>query len=409
MQIYLKYLIPIFFGLPIAIFSVGELEIPLSDIALAIGFIYLVLGYKKKISVLYLFLFLIAIISVMLTQLAEPVEYSLRPYLSVVFFLKPILGYFAGAGIVKRRIDVDRVMFAIGSAMLVSIMLIFLDVLINFSGYPRADSSLNGSILGLPQYATYGVNSAACFYFLSFVMIIHLLNNRLASRVIKISCVFGVVAAIYLILGSLSREVILTLLLFVVISIISRKNVINYFIALCVVGAGIFFFYYFIGSIIDSPLLEAKIAQISAGISMNDLNYISSGRIELYEVALTQLSNNPLFGNGFHGYALYANSVGFEGDLDGLSAHNQYLTALWKGGAFFFLLYFYLIFLLLKRSSLFKRNRSSDNILKLFYICVLVVAANLWDVLIIANFGGVFFFLLGVLASKVRFSGVSHA
>jgi O-antigen ligase len=159
----------------------------------------------------------------------------------------------------------------------------------------------------------------------------------------------------------------------------------------------------------ESPFLDAKLRQVVEGFTQGDVNHIASGRFELYEVALNQFQRNPLFGNGFQGYALYPDLISFDIEPIGLSPHNQYLTTLWKGGIFFFLAYYAYLIFLLKESKVFSQERRSEKLLSAFYICTFVVIANVWDVLMVANFGAVFFFLLGILEERNKIERGAYA
>ena len=392
----LRVLFPLFLSIPIVIFGLDEFEVPLSDIVLLFGMLFLLRSLASKAALYFYLLFLLALLSVVVQMIfGAPVE--VKPFLSVLFFLKPLLAYFAALWVVKGPADGETVFRITGLSMITSIILIFLDVVINYSGVPRADSYINGSILGLTQYATYGVNTAACFYFVIFTLSVYTFCNPVNAQFLRLYGVIGAVCSGYLIIGSLSREVILALLLFVFLIVFEkqRKNrwLIFFGIVFVVVVCGLFL----LEDIVNSPFLEAKVLQLVDGYHSGDFNSISSGRLELYWVALLQVLQGPFFGNGFHGYLLYPEIISFDLEPEGLSPHNQYLTTFWKGGLIFFIAYFSYLYMLIRDSRILAEPVGGGYVLRAFYISTFILLANLWDVLMVANFGAMFFFLIGVV------------
>jgi len=405
----LRTVLPLCLSLPIAIFAIGDVEIPLSDVVLVFGLVFFLLNSNTKAARYLYVVFILALLSVVIKQISEDVSMGLKPYFSVIFFLKPLLGYFAARGIIKNLADSNAVLRVMSFWMAVSLLLIFLDVIINYSGVPRADSVMNGSILGLPQYASYGVNSAACFYFVMFVVVLYSCAINLEKRLLNVFKMTALVAGTYLILGSLSREVILAFLLFAGLFFVSQRGHVKYlFVFVSIISATVAF-YFLPDDLFNSSFLDAKIRQVVDGFSSGDFNHVSSGRFDLYEVALNQWLRSPIFGNGFHGYLLYPDLIIFDMEPEGLSPHNQYLTVLWKGGGAFFVAYFAYVFFLVRKSGIFSGERQPEYLLGLFYVCTFILLANLWDVLMVANFGAVFFFLLGVFESRVKAGEVSDA
>ncbi|MGV8898750.1 MAG: O-antigen ligase family protein [Burkholderiaceae bacterium] len=405
----LKIFLPICLSIPIVIFTIADIEIPLSDIVLIVGLIFFLLNSNTKSAAFLYLVTIFAFISVLAIQISGAASQGLMPYLSVLFFLKPLLGYFAAKGIIKKPTDYTDVVRIISFFMSTSFLLIFVDVIVNYSGVPRADSSMNGSLLGIPQYASYGVNSAACYYFLMFAVIFYSYVTLSENRWMKLFKIISLLSGTYLLFGSLSREAILAYLFFVLLFILNKKTKIKYGVLVAMPIVFAILIYFIPNDLIDSSFLDAKINQIIDGFSQRDFNHISSGRFELYEVAFNQFLRNPFFGNGFHGYTLHPDLISFDIEPIGLSPHNHYITTLWKGGIFFFLAYYATIIFFLNKSKVFSQVNNSEKLLSSFYICTFVVIANVWDVLMVANFGATIFFILGILEARVNVERAVYA
>lgn len=405
----LKVLLPIFLSIPVAIFFVDDTEIPLSDLVLFAGLIFLLKDLNTKAAKYFILMSAFAFLSVIWIQLTTDSASSFRPYFSVVFFLKPLLGYFAAKGIVRTDADCNFVLGLMSWVMSISILAIFIDVLIVHLGVSRAESYINGSIFGLNQYAAYGVNSAASYYFVIFAVILYSLVNLQNQFWINFVKFLALFCCAYLIIGSLSREVIVGFLLFLMLYYLSQRRYIQYRILLFAIIGFWIFWHTILDKLIESTFFTAKIAQIVEGWSSGDLDHLTSGRWGLYEVALAQWMQSPLFGTGFHGYLLFPESITFDIDPAGLSPHNQYLTTLWKGGIIFFIAYYCYLIFLLRKSGLFRQVNYNPDLMLSFYMCTLLVLSNVWDVLMVANFGAAFFFLLGILESRDKEPKVTHA
>ncbi|MBC7490360.1 MAG: O-antigen ligase family protein [Glaciimonas sp.] len=405
----LRILLPIFLGIPVTIFYLDDNEIPLSDLVLFAGLIFLIKDVNTKAARYFILVSVFAFLSVIWIQLTTDITSGFRPYLSVVFFLKPLLGYFAARGVVKANSDYIFVLKLLSWVMSISILAIFVDVLIVHSGVSRAESYINGSVFGMDQYAAYGVNSAASYYFVIFAVVLYSLayiQNRYWCTVIKVLSLF---CSAYLIFGSLSREVIVGFMLFLMLYYLSQRRQVRYMLLLFAILGAWISWYTFLDQIIESTFLTAKIVQIVDGWSSGDLDYVTSGRLGLYEVALKQWIRSPLFGTGFHGYLLFPEYITFDIEPVGLSPHNQYLTTLWKGGILFFIAYWCYLVFLLRKSGVIRSVSNNPDLMLSFYICTLVVLASVWDVLMVANFGTTFFFLLGILEFRDKEPRTTHA
>ena len=156
----------------------------------------------------------------------------------------------------------------------------------------------------------------------------------------------------------------------------------------------------FIFIFFDTFLIELTSAwdtKLSVTLNALDLNDLSSGRIELQELALEQLFINPIFGTGFNGYNLnYKDS----NELSGWSPHVYYLTSIWKMGIIAFI--FYVMFWVNIFKKMFSKNKNFNPtilfIIKL--ITLILLFLNLfWDVFLVPNLMIFFSFFCGSIVS----------
>jgi O-antigen ligase len=178
------------------------------------------------------------------------------------------------------------------------------------------------------------------------ILVIHVFLGHL-GKVAEFAFV-GMTCLLYLLIGSLSREAILGIIIFIIMSIFklfkSRKiYAISFTIALLALGIIIAYIYRDWLSVSWSTKLQTSINSIIEG----DLDTFSSGRMLLYKTAISDLSHNPILGTGFHGFQLYNTYITDDVIATNHSPHNQYLTAIWKMGLWagiFYLLFLYTTF-----------------------------------------------------------------
>nr|WP_269137875.1 O-antigen ligase family protein [Pseudomonas sp. MMS21 TM103] len=204
--------------------------------------------------------------------------------------------------------------------------------------------------------------------------------------------------AFYLVLGSLSRMAI------VAISILYlglHKDLIksNFYLGGVFVIVVIFMGVSLFSIAYQEGIGVEKINQVINGLAAGDLDYVSSGRLTLYRVALEQIFNSPFSGVSFGGFGLHVQSISGYADLAGLSPHNQYITLFWKMG--FPAAFFYIVFLV---AVVYRAGANCGKVFRkwVFRLCliVLIVFSSLWDALLIPNVAVFFFFLMGAFSSQ---------
>lgn len=385
--------------LPISIFDYKETGVPFSDIVCLVGLLFFFKRYWSLEAIaLYMAVFF-AYISVVIGVIRYE-NYDFYAIVSVMYLFKPCFAYFVAREVIKSVEDRDQ--FFIMSAKVASFFIywLFVVLILFYGGVVRDDSSLNGSFLGMQLFGSYGVNSLAAYYVLLVFVLAYTLS-RCGLLVIEKFYMYGaLVIAVYLIIGSLSRMAILgggALLIALYYSFL-KKHVV----------AGILIGAVFMSISIPLAMLAydagmggAKINQIANGLSSGDMDYLSSGRLTLYGVALKQIFLNPFSGASFGGFEVYTSSISGYESISGLSPHNQYLTLFWKMGIPGALCY--ILFLSTICIGALKYSDDLDRPwINRLLIIVLLVFCNLWDVLLVSNIAALFYFLLGAFTGADR-------
>ena len=215
---------------------------------------------------------------------------------------------------------------------------------------------------------------------------------------------------LYLILGSLSREAVLGTLVFSLLFIIKlfRINKV-YSILLCI---NLFLMIFITVIVYGDKLMiiwSDKMSISSAAITAGDMDRLSTGRLSLVTVAISDISKNLVFGTGFHGFTLYGHVGDFEVGMDS-TPHNQYLTAIWKMGILPSIFYFCFFYNSLKKLYFLQRRHIKTNIFAGIWTLVIVyllVFSFLWDVFLVPLLGMMIMFLLGAVARQYTCSELS--
>lgn len=394
---FLVALMSLLLVVPISIGRVFSIQIPLSDVALLIAvFVYLG-NFLRFESLLFSFVGGLCLLSSFLVMLEHYGEFQLRPLLSVIFFLKPFLGYFLAEKVIRDRSDMQLFLKVSLYALVVCVSLIWFSVLYKSSGMFRTGvRDLSGDILGIPLYAAFGVNSLASFYVLLFVVVCYAVAINRTSWIEKASFFFVCSALSLFIVASASRMAVLALFTFILVLSFLQLSRWPKFKWVVLVGLFVVGYIVFKSEYV-AAIWGARFQQISYAIETRNWDYLSSGRLELYKLAVDQILKNIWAGTGFNGYQLYVDEIHNVGVATGLSPHNQYLTALWKAGLFGFVPYISFLTVTLRKALKGAMSISVKNITISMYAAVLVVMCLVWDQLMVANFGALFFFLVGAI------------
>lgn len=337
----------------------------------------------------------LAALSIFLASILYPDNVSVRNLISLVFFFKPMFAYFSAALLVSNFQIMKSYLRTMAIMILVLVLSVIFSIAIFHGFLVRAESEINGSFFGLPLFGSYGVNSLAAFYvLLSFICLALYSLGSSSSSVFRFTVFIAFLGSIYLVFGSLSRMAVAGTIPILFYAWKELRNDVRLISIgfVCLLGISIFVS----GVPTDGVGFSgAKADQIKKGVEQGDLDYISSGRLTLYSIALQEVARNPIMGTYFGGYQTHVSSIAGFDTVVGLSPHNQYITAIWKmgvPGALMYFLFLYMIFLKIRSSPLpFSRKWGK----RLLFI-VLVIFSNLWDVLMVPNVGALFFFSMGL-------------
>lgn len=387
-----------FLVFPLVIVSYKQTGVPLSDIVCLLGGLLFFKHIRSIEAQVLFFSFVFAFGAAIYGVLV----YDLSPVNSIAslaFLYKPCFAYFAARSLIdsQERLIMFSRFFVVFCFVLV--VLIFLSVLFRYGGVFRADSHLNGDILGFEIFGAYGVNSLAAFYAILAFSVCAFEFARKKLDKFSLLSVVAVFLLFFMATSSLSRMAILSMLFlifFIAIDIHKVSRVAFWAIAVLAGGVLVFSAPY----LYELDFLSAKLNQLSVGFRSGDINYLSSGRMVLYITALEQIYNNPFFGAAFGGFEVYTTYIEGYKELAGLSPHNQYLVLLWKMGVPATVLY--LCFLWLTVSGHGLRGVKAQFLVWKWRICfaMLVVFGLFWDALLIPNVAALFFFLMG--CAKLR-------
>lgn len=388
--------IAIFLTVPITLYSYQLTGVVLSDLVCLVGVYY----FSKSIFSPHALVLLLAMVLALVSAVIGILIYDLAPLVaigSMLFLFKPCFAYFVGLSLIKTNED-SRLFFQAFSWLVVLLVFsITTSLLLSHNMVVRSESVMNGSFFGLPLFGAYGVNSLAAFYVMLALGLAF--NIFYIKDTPRFSVLFFFIFAVLVILIflSISRMAILgvVFLLFGLTIHLFRKNPVRG------IGAALFVLLSAVTALYwgyQAGLLDAKLNQLSQGFESGDLNYLSSGRLDLYSAAVAQILDAPFWGVAFGGYETTLTAIDGYDYLSGLSPHNQYITLFWKMG--FPAAICYLAFLSLAVSSSLRQSKGVLGWSILLSFIVLVVFCNLWDVLLIPNVAAIYYFLLGGLGRE---------
>ncbi|KYG64749.1 hypothetical protein AZI86_11115 [Bdellovibrio bacteriovorus] len=389
-----SFLLALILILPISMFEISGLQIPLSDIAVCFGGFF----FLTKIGRLETLIFCLAVLMSFLAVFVIAIEHygflQIRPVLSVFFFYKPILGYFLAISVIKDKQTFEQILKWAQLLIFLFVVVVIFSVHAEYDGLFRDRMSvLQGDFFNLPLYAAFGVNSLASFYFLMAAVSILAAAMQFRSWQGALGLV-NLVLLSYLIFNSASREALLAMMVFIfcVMGLFLRRTPKVLVGVVFIFGTALVLFF---TSDYVGRVWAHKIDQIVTALERMDLDMLSSGRIGLYKIALQQWSKNILVGTGFHGFQLFIQDIPGIGYPAGLSPHNLYITALWKMGLVGFVPYVCFLYLILKKSFSVDVPAGYKYVFISLCIAVLLVLNGVWEIFMVANFGTLFFFLLG--------------
>ena len=385
-------------ALPVALYTYGNSGLVLADVVSVIG----VLAFLRRFHTFEAFCLACAVVlgfAAIVMSLSDNGMAPLRQIGSLIFFFKPCLAYFCALLVIRTEDDARNFFASFSLVAWLVLISLFATIIYSHGGLVRSDSEINGSVFGLPPFGAYGVNSLATYFAVcSFIAFLALsIEKKWKLKLLHLSGAFGFAC---LTVFSVSREAILGLIVmytFLMLSMFTKRPASVLF--LIVIG---------IGSLLaslpwleKSQLFDVKLAQIRTGLELGDWDYLSSGRLRLYTAALHRIAENPFGGTAFLGFDAALQGIFEIESVEGLSPHNQYITAGWKMGIPGALFYLTAV-----AAMHMKAARNVDGYCKhwlfAFAAGFLLDFANLWDVLIVPNVGALFFFTLGALTAINR-------
>lgn len=390
------FLIAIFLCLPIDLLqnadSASSFSISLILVVPSLLF-YLVINHDHKKYLTLAFCF--SILSVIITQFLSG-KFESRHFFSVIYFFAPILTFYLGKKVISNSFDLYRIYRVMCIVTVFFVWVLFISIILKHNGMVRTEGYFNGDFFGLLLSGASGIHSlGAHLFILMFVLHFYLVLKKLSTPA-KIIIIISILQIIYMIVLSLSRELVLALLFYYIVFYWKKIGVMRTSLAILfiVIIAKMFFLQYF------DAVLDVWATKLDMTKSSNNLNELSSGRIDLQELAIQQILFNPFFGTGFQGYILNFKSYKGYDNLDGWSTHIYYLTALWKMGIFAFAFYFIYWLKVIKGLFSIKNpmilNNDATLLIKIFILSFLFV--NLfWDAFLAANVMTLFAFFCGTL------------
>ncbi|MCQ4156849.1 hypothetical protein K6T44_03745 [Riemerella anatipestifer] len=369
--------------------EVSMLALPISLVLTIPSVLYFIISKneEKKFLSLAIIFSLLAIIYVTLSSGGA----SYKPFLSAMFFFLPITFYYFVLKIVNNRAVFEKSLTYLSYNIIIFTIIFFFSIFFEFSGIIRTEGTLNGTIFGMRLVGSYGVHTLGSQMFIMIFILIFTINKNLLSKKIKLLSLLCILILTYIIIMSLSRELVLGLIILYAFISLKKYGVLKTIL--------MFLFLSLLISLFLSDLISIILLNWETKITTSrtsDLNELSSGRLDLQFLALQQIMNNPFFATGFHGYTLDFRSYKGYDDLEGWSTHVYFLTALWKMGMvafFFFSLFFYKIVIAIKKTVIL--NREEKTLYYIFIVAFFVV--NLfWDALLASNVMMLFLFIVGM-------------
>lgn len=418
-------LITVMLCLPIVIFEVANTPMPpvLAAIVVSVPFFLISSARQEKwclIGAISLSVISIGVVSIFISQTV-----SLRPFFSLFYFFGPGLLFFTGYQLIRRPKDLRFFVSLLATIAVIVLAAIAIGLIVNDISvrilYRDGDtwkSKLAGSFLGLQLYAAEGVNTLAVFYAtMSAIIILRFISWRQKWHRRRWYFGAGILFSFYLVFGSGSREALLGLAVFIALigprvmsdhlgSFRGRRRshlLVTSLVMLAVILSfvGLIQSWDTIVSIVGEGLFTgSRIQSTVDALVAKDWSMLTSNRTVLWGLALEDIAKNPLFGNGFYGFQLYGIQRGIYDSVVGKSAHNHYLTSVWKMGFIPAIFYFSFLFLAVRKAYRLQKitsDRLHRGLWSLLWVYFFVLAM-LWDVFMVPLLGSFIFFLLGGMA-----------
>lgn len=365
-------------------------SIPIIAVIIPFASVFLLISNSRESLLLLIAIFFATLAIVAVLPFASSV--SFKPFGSLFLFFSPVTFYFLSRRIINSNGGfVFFLRTCLYSAALLVLSLYF-SIFVLGDGLVRETGIMNGDFFRLPLAGAYGVHTLVAHYFLICIIVFYFAKSGHANDFEVFVSWVVVLFLTYLMIFSLSREVLLAIIVTTAILIfryLSKSKAIILFSLLIFIGyLGVLYLFD------ENSSWATKIAQT---MDAGDLNELSSGRIELQILALNQLANSPFTGTGFQGYELNFISSESYDDLRGWSTHAYYLTTIWKMGFIAGSIYFAFFFIAIKDAMVFSRKYfyESHKMFAVAIFCFLIFINLLWDALLATSVMSLFSFLIG--------------
>ena len=364
-------------------------SLPLSIVLLPFSFWSFISSRTTEAYLLFVS-FVCSFLAIWIVSLSAP-EPAYRPIISAIFFYLPLTSYYLAKKTILSAADQSQ--FLIYSSRLGCLFsfAFLLSIVVFFDWNVRTDTALEGNFFGLPLAGSYGIHSLVSNLFLMIFLMLLRMSSIYTSKIERFVTLCAVVILVCISVASLSREIVVALYIGMLVWVtLIYGSLTSLLTVLLTVFAGYLTFDYMLNeSIWSSRLLDT--------FSSSGIDDLSSGRLGLFELSLSQIWARPFTGTGFYGFILdYKSIPGFD-DLEGWSTHIYLLTALWKMGAVafvFFFVWFSVISIKTVRQ-FYYYNRKTRALLISLAISFCFVINIFWDALLAPNNSMLFLYLMG--------------
>jgi len=282
-----------------------------------------------------------------------------------------------------------------------------------FRGQGPGTVYLDVDFLGLPSYASFGVNSLVPLFCIQAAIICGAMHAH--SGPIRTIFATAIACAAMLIIESDSRAAQGTLI-FLSLSVggyafADRKHLTATFLIVASLAAGMALsdlratehgrLAALVGDIRQGIELQSENGKTPKGVaarqskatSMPSMETVTTGRTILWSAAIDDFVHSPIFGNGFADFGrFFPTETG-----QNTTAHCYYLTILWKGGLFFAVPFAIFVGLALRRAWRLRERSSEWYFAATAVVLMFLLPSLTWDILLIPSAGALAWFLLGLL------------
>lgn len=322
--------------------------------------------------------------------------YNVRSIASWAYFVKPFTAYFMATMLCSSYYD--RYYFIKAFSLFHSVF-IFLLLPIVIMDPMTLRSSIN--FYGIEIFGDEGTNAFSVYNSMSvcLAMVSLLISKKWLEKTFYL---VSILASTYIIFASISRQGLLSLLIFglAFIFVLWKRSAINKVIIITTVTPIIIYMVHFLIVNFESLSWAFKIMSNIEDLRSGDLDGLSAGRTVVYREVLNIAISHPILGVGFTGFTVFDSQIlkNMFGYTVGLSPHNQWLGAFWKMGAFAFFVYLFFYYLLIGKfiRTMCEVYVDANFMMKVLILIFFTFLCNMQDALTYPLSGYLMMFLLGL-------------